>query len=556
MSASSANAPQERPTNAGTSPIPFVLLCEGNTIRRFVLHKTPFYLGRKPDRDLVVSDPRVSREHAEIISENGDFYLIDSESRHGTYVNGDKVSRHKLQRNDRIELGVRGQWHILFNPERQDSGAAREFLSQMSEFRATSAASDLEKLTLFLHAARKLNSSGVLQEILVTVIETALRLTGAERGFIFLCESDGSLRLAAGRNAAGDVLADDKSISQSVLRDVIASGSEFAVTDVDDSGKLTGRESIVAFNLRTVIVLPLRKMQVQEKAAADGKAETEVRGALYLDSRTLSGRLTQVSHDILRTVATEAAALVENAYLTQAEERARRYQQELSIAASIQQRLMAVQIPEVPFAAVQGRSVACTQCGGDFYDVVVTPHGLATVVTDVSGKGISAALLASILQGMIYSQLVRGAPLAEIAAAANQFICQKMVGEKYATLCMAVLSPDGTLEYINCGHVPPLVVRGGAIVNPPNANLPIGLLTEALYDAGTLKLEPGDKLMVVTDGITEAEGPSGEFFGTERLEQVAAVDSTLEAIFAKVSEFAQDVPLADDCTVLELTYLG
>jgi serine phosphatase RsbU (regulator of sigma subunit) len=353
-------------------------------------------------------------------------------------------------------------------------------------------------------------------------------------------------------------MADDKSISRSVLRDVIASGSEFAVTDVDDSGKLTGRESIVAFNLRTVIVLPLRKMQVQEKEKEAGtdKAETEIRGALYLDSKTVSGRLTQVSHDILRTVATEAAALVENAYLTQAEERARRYQQELSIAASIQQRLMAVQIPEVPYADVQGRSVACTQCGGDFYDVVVTPRGLASVVTDVSGKGISAALLASILQGMIYSQLVQGTPLTEIASAANQFICQKMVGEKYATLCMGLLAPDGTLEYINCGHVPPCVVRAGTIVNPGNANLPIGLLPEATYEEGTVKLEPGDKLVIVTDGITEAEGPSGEFFGTERLEQVAVAERTLDAIFAGVGEFAQDVPRADDCTVLEMTYLG
>src|SRR4029077_17798137 len=130
----------------------------------------------------------------------------------------------------------------------------------------------------------------------------------------------------------------------------------------------------------------------------------EAMGALYVDSRFASRDISGVSNDILHAIATEAASLIENARLVQAEEAARRYQQELSIAASIQQRLMAVTIPEFPFARLSGRNLFRTEIGGASLHAVNTEDGLAIVLADVSGKGVSAALLASTLQGMIYSQ--------------------------------------------------------------------------------------------------------------------------------------------------------
>src|SRR5262249_57606084 len=104
------------------------------------------------------------------------------------------------------------------------------------------------------------------------------------------------------------------------------------------------------------------------------------------------------SQDILRAIATDTATLIENARLVQAEEATRRYQQELAIAASMQQGLMAVTIPEVPFARMRGRNLSCKEIGGDFFDAVNTQDELAVVVADVCGKGVSAALLASTLQ--------------------------------------------------------------------------------------------------------------------------------------------------------------
>ena len=98
---------------------------------------------------------------------------------------------------------------------------------------------------------------------------------------------------------------------------------------------------------------------------------------------------------------------------------------------------MAVTIPEVPFARLKGRNLSCKEIGGDFFDAVNTDEGLAVVLADVSGKGVSAALLASTLQGMIYSQLIAGMPLIDIVVAANRFFTHKHIGEKYATLIIA-----------------------------------------------------------------------------------------------------------------------
>src|SRR5262249_20489605 len=385
------------------------------------------------------------------------------------------------------------------------------------------------------------------------------KLTPAERAYVFLKVDDGSLRLAAGRNSRGEALIDDTTISHSILDEALHSASEFLVTDTSQSLDLAGRQSIVAYDLRTVICIPLRKPQVQTSRDTQAPLDTptgETLGALYVDSRFASRDISSVSNDILRAIATEAASLIENARLVQAEEAARRYQQELSIAASIQQRLMAVTIPEVPFARLNGRNLSCKEIGGDFFDAVNTDQGLAVVLADVSGKGVSAALLASTLQGMIYSQLAAGMPLVDIVTAVNSFFTHKHIGEKYATLIIARIRKDGELEYVNCGHVPPLLVCKNEVIRPPHGNLPVGLLAEATYSSDRVSLHTGDRLILVTDGVTEAENARGDFFEDHRLEAVAGKSSSMEDIFSALANFCGGTPLSDDCTVVELVYSG
>jgi phosphoserine phosphatase RsbU/P len=548
------------PTSSpGSGLFPTLVFVQGNEQRTINLDHTPFTVGRKIDKDLVIPDPRVSRDHALIASENGQFYVVDQGSKHGTFVNGERVQRKTLERNDRLEFGVRDVAYVIFHPQNATSNTAREFLSQISGIQISTDTTDLEKLTLFLEAARKLNTTGVLDEILVTLLEATLKLTRAERGYVFMRSEDGNLQLAAGRNSKSEPLLDDKTISHSILDDALKSNSEFVITDTSQSLDLAGRHSIVAYDLRTVICIPLRKPLVQATRDAQVAAPTssgEVMGALYVDSRFASRDISGVSNDILRAIATEAASLIENARLVQAEEAARRYQQELSIAASIQQRLMAVTIPEVPFAKLAGRNISCKEIGGDFFDAVNTEEGLAVVLADVSGKGVSAALIASQLQGMIYSELSAGMPLREIVTTVNRFFTHKHIGEKYATLIIARVRRDGELEYVNCGHVPPLLVCNHEVMRPPHGNLPVGLLSDANYESDHCSLHPGDRLILVTDGVTEAENARGDFFEDSRLEAVAAKSSTLEDIFSAVANFCGGTPLSDDCTVVELVYTG
>ncbi len=536
---------------------PYLLVVEGEEQRQVALQKVPFTIGRRPEKDLIIPDPRVSRDHAEILLVDGEFCIVDQASKHGTFVNGQQVQRHRLVHRDRIHFGSQEQSYVVFysaGSSGSSSTMTRQFLSSISGLHVKSEASDLEKLTFFLEVARKLNTIGALEEVLITLLDATLRITGAERGFVFLHNESGELRLAAGRTAKGDPLTDDSTISRSIVAEAAQSSSRVIVTDTSGHAGLSGRESIIAHDLRTVICMPLQRSAISEGLPNGNRADAaKAHGVLYLDSRFVSRDLSKLSREILNTVATEAAGLIEAAQMARAEEEARLYQKELSIAASIQQRLMSVVIPDVPFAEVKARNLACNAIGGDFFDVIPSGENLIVVVSDICGKGVSAALLASILQGMIYAQVVARVPLAEIASAVNRFICMKQLGEKYATVFLLRIASNGDCEYVNCGHIPPVIVSRDRVARLSEANLPLGLLAEATYSSARLKLEPDDRIVMVSDGVTEAQNANEEFFGDERMESTILAEKDL---FAAITEFAGDTPASDDCTIVEVKYCG
>ncbi len=296
---------------------PTLLYVHGAEQKELQMGPMPFTIGRKTGKDLEIPDPRISRDHAEILCEDGAYYVVDGGSKMGTFVNKQRVTKHKLTPNDRIEFGIGVGAQLIFEPANDQSIVAREFLSQISSVK-TEKANDLEKLALFLDAARKLNTTGALDEILITLIGTTLKLTNAERGFIFIRQPDGELTLAAACTKLGERLTSDETISHSILLDATKSASEFVITDTMKASEMASRQSIVAQSLKTVIAIPLRKAHGQEQG------EDAVLGVLYMDSRFASGNLSSVSTDILKVIAREAAALVESTHLAQAEEASRR----------------------------------------------------------------------------------------------------------------------------------------------------------------------------------------------------------------------------------------
>ena len=132
---------------------------------------------------------------------------------------------------------------------------------------------------------------------------------------------------------------------------------------------------------------------------------------------------------------------------------------------------------------------------------------------------------------MVYSQLLAGQPSADrIAEVANHYICAKDVG-KYATMVVLKLSRNGVLDYINCGHIHPLLCSPSGVRYLDTSNFPVGLIEEAEFRSDTVHIEPGSRILLVTDGVTEAENVTGEFYGDDRLEDAAVCSNSLEAIF-------------------------
>jgi len=355
------------------------------------------------------------------------------------------------------------------------------------------------------------------------------------------------MRLARGLSSTGQILEEDSTVSRRAIKRAIESESKFSVSDTLADHGAAGWASVMVNRIRSIYCIPLRKRE-------PGGSKSTLLGLLYLDSQVAPGYLSEVDHQLLDTISTEAAALLHNALLAEAEFKARLVREELAVAAKIQSGLMSVALPVLPFAELQARSVPCLEIGGDFFTAVALDDCLCAGIADVSGKGVSAAIVAATLQGIIHAQLLAKQSLTEIAAQLNQFLYTRQVG-KYATLVLFKLFPDGRVEYLNCGHIQPLIVRGEQVERLEEANLIVGLLPGVVYSTAEYAMRPGDRLLLVTDGIVEAENAAGESFGDPGLDAVTHLED-VDGILDRVAAYHAPSPAQDDCTLLQVRYTG
>jgi len=517
-----------------------LIIHDGDHSQTVALESFPFTIGRQSDRNLSLSHAQVSRQHAVIYHDAEGYFIQDMGSRHGIYINDELKQTARLHSGDRIQLGLSGI--IIAFVSDQDFTSTRSIFSRMAG--SSSTGTELEKLSLFLQAAQSFSSTRVVDDVLGTMIEYTLRLTGAERGFVFLGESAEALALRTGLSSDGHALEDESRISHSILRDAALSGNEYIAGDVSGDGQPIGTRSAVAHELRSVIAIPLR-----------GRNSDRLLGVLYLDSRLRSSTLNRVGRDILTAIASEAANLLENARMVEAERAADLMRNELAIAASIQQSVLARELPNFPYAALSARTVQSTEVGGDFYDVIPVPEsaggGFVAMVADVSGKGMPAAILAAIIQGMMYAQVKAAASLVDAFATVNTFLCSRVSGQKYVTMLALHYKPNGEIEFVNGGHVPPWLVLPDSPAQPvPDGDVPVGLLPFATYHAITLKLPAGARLVLLSDGITETENSDGEPYATAALAPQLASTDPIHTVFATMNHFSDGAPPHDDCTIL------
>jgi len=532
---------------ATSQPSEAVLLIEvGGQQHRHVITKSPWTIGRAEECDATIPDLKVSRQQAKVLLEGGDYFIVDSQSRHGTFVNGSRCDRAKLKNKDEITFGAAGVKIVFLQGSAVANAPHTSTSHLLTRLVSKSDSSDLEKLRLFLEAARSLTGGVVVNDVLRNMLDYALKITKAERGFVYLRDNDKNDApvLACGLDNAGTILMTDARVSNSVVQEALASAAEFITGDALKQQAMAERQSIVINELRTVIAIPLR--------ARHGTAAAAVDGVLYLDSRSVSHNLSGVSHEVLRALASECAAVLESAKLVAAEQAAQQYRKEMEIAASIQRSLISGTVMENDFVRVNACSIPCREVGGDFYDVHVMPDVLTVIVADVSGKGISAALLASVIHGMFYAQMTSGSTLVDAVASVNRFLCSRVAGQKYATLLAAQLHRGGRLAMVNCGHVPAIVAQDGLVTHLDDGDMPVGLIAEAGFHVIERELGAGARLCILTDGISETENAEGAEFGTAVVADYLRAAEPIREILAAVESFASGAEAQDDRTLVVL----
>lgn len=547
-----------------------VVVDPNGTRRDVVLSVFPFRIGRQAGNELTLRDSRVSRQQAQITDVNGTMVLEDMGSSHGTFVNGEKIIRHELKVSDQIDFGVPDSYRVIYVGE----GATIEELVERIEAPAPaqSGPRELHHLGVLLDVARTLSSGVSLEDILTTVVDAAIAVTRTERGVLLLMNPGGKLETAVARNAQrGTLRPEEMQISQGVLKRVSSSRRELIVGDtVADAaaaaaGRMNQGESIARLDLHTVVAIPIDKMAVIEAVDATVAArQSELLGILYLDSRAPSSSFSALDREVVRTLAHEAATLIENARLFAAARVKARLDHEIEIASKIQQGLLPKALPNLPHVAMTGSTLACYSVGGDCFDVIELDGGRhGFFVGDISGKGISAALLATLLQGIFFTTASMDLALTGIFARVNRYLCDRSGGDRYATVFYGVLDKSGTFEYVNAGHVPPLIRRGsGAIDRLDLASFPVGMFPEAEYESASIKLEKDDFLVIYTDGVSEAANVQAEMFEEERLRHLLenfkgqTVEELAESIREGVKAFTEGAAQSDDVTILVIQYKG
>src|SRR3990172_9103330 len=465
--------------------------------------RSPFRIGRGQEagNDLPLPDKRISRQCASLLYADGGFRLEDCGQRHGVFVNGEKIEARPLQDGDTISFGLADSYTLVFHrgPTAPSVDSLLQRLAGAGELEPE--ASSLRKLSLLLEATALLQSQLPLEDILAKVVDHAIEVTGADRGVLLQAEAKGEPRAVLARQRGGKPLAPASvRLTRTAVTPALEKHKSVVVEDVEAlAGPLREAKSVVEQELRLV----LKEME------------------------------------------------------------RRRMEQELTIAREIQQALLPKAFKPYPHFQVTGINRSCLAVGGDYFDLMeLDKERTAFVIADVCGKGLGAALVTAMLQGT-FSAMTLGQEPAGVFAHVNRFICTHSEVQRYATLFFGILGRDGGLTYLNAGHLPPLLIRGGTVEPVMSSEcMPIGMWPEAEFSASTSRLEPGDTLVLYTHGASEAPNLRDDQFEIERLQEVvarntkASVEDLQAAILAALDDFTRGAYQADDIPLLILRFLG
>ncbi|MBZ5604769.1 MAG: SpoIIE family protein phosphatase [Acidobacteriia bacterium] len=516
-------------------------------------------LGRSSTNELCYPDDAgLSRQHLALVREGGAWFVEDLGSKNGTLLNGKRVEKKmSFGPGDRISAGhltiefadvaSATEHTVVFVDHGESVSSASTTVvasldavlgPQVDDLNKTYVMQGSPQMRALIRAGRELAGHRPLDELFTVIMDLSVEAVNAGRGVLMTLEGE-NLVMRAHRG-------EGFKISSTVRDRVLKEKASLLVRDAQLDQALRDHMSIVEQKVRSMIAVPLQ-------------TNDRVIGLIYLDSPHLIREFSREDLNLLTVMANVAAIRIEHARLSEVEEAERMMAKDMQQAALIQKGLLPSKPPAIAGLDIAGKTTACRTVGGDYFDFIEFPDGrVAMLVGDVAGKGMPASLLMSSLQARVQVLFEDGDELAKKVGRLNKSICANCPDNRFITFFMTVANPaTGELVYTNAGHNPPLIVRqAGGFETLGGGGVILGILPIASYKETSAKMEPGDILVLFSDGVTEAANPQDEDFGEERLAQVVAAKrdcpamEIVEAIEAAVHEFTQGAPAADDITVV------
>ena len=537
--------------------------------RQYDLSQEKYVLGRHPECDIVVDTGAVSRYHAQVLHEEGRFFVEDLKSRNGTFVNGKMINgRESLTHGDVIQicdLSLRFVERVLAPAAANDpllthsrfhtfvieDDTSTSTIMSKVEVSASNAGSvqvmakPEVKLRALIEINHSLGQALALDEVLPNVLDGLFKIfIQADRGFIALQDPQTGELIPRWTKVSRDDANDDLRISRTIVKQVMESQQAILSADAASDERFEMSQSIADFRIRSMMCAPLLD--------SSGKSF----GVLQIDTLNQSSRFQPEDLEVHASVASQAAVAIVNAQLHEAALRQREIERDLEIAQTVQKGFL----PEHP-PALEGYRFfnfyrAANHVGGDYYDYIELPDGrLAIVVADVVGHGVAAALLMAKLAAEVRIALAGGAAPAAAVTKLNARLSNETLSDRFITLVLAVLDPaDQTLTVVNAGHMATMIRRGQTEVEEIGeavAGVPLAVDDQFVYEQESTTLHPGDLVALYTDGINEAMNEAGDQYGIQRLRELVAVanqgpESLGTTVIEDVQRFVGQQPQNDD----------
>ncbi len=401
-------------------------------------------------------------------------------------------------------------WPWRREPAKPAPAARSARVEEPSTILTGDAAEDSHSLQILLDTIAAVTANIDLDTVLRDIVDRSLQVTRAERALLLLGDDPDALEVRVAQDRDGNAIGGDLQWSHSLVRRCLDEGSAVKSVVQSDREALEVGQSVYDLKLRAVMCAPMR-------------ARNRTVGVIYVDSRAVRREFSGRDLALFGAISAQLAISVENARLHADSLAKVKLEKDVEIARRIQQHLLPPVPKDVPGLQVALRYVAAEQASGDSYDIVPLSDGrLAVMVGDVTGHGVGSALLNHAVQAALRSYLELVDDLAAIVTRMNDRLSQSVETGNFMSMLLVVVDPaKRTLQYVNAGHPGLVLVRAGGVEVLEKTGMVLGVVGEQVYHASApVALQAGDVLFLHTDGVDEAQSPSREVFGAERLAAV------------------------------------